>query len=161
MKFVGAVLIIAAFFLTGFSKNRKLYARCILWSNFIEGLGILESEICFSGTELKKAFKRTGSICEAKVFSLAAEELNKYGIDKAWENAVEKSDVNIKDRTIMLKLSSKIGKTDIKGQQKHIEYICSLADAARISAEKEYNEKGRLLCRGSVLLGLLVAVILM
>lgn len=161
MKLLGAVLVVGAFSIGGFSMNRKLYARCVMWGKFIEGMGILESEIGFAGTELKEALKRAGNICGAQVFKTASDILEEYGINKAWERAVKETVSKEEDRSIMLQLSSKIGKTDAAGQVKHIEYMISIAERAKAAADTEYKDKGKLLCRGGVLLGLLAAAVLM
>ena len=160
MRIFGAIMILCAFTAGGFLKSAQMRRRCMFWERFITGLEILKAEIGYNGSDLKKAFTAASDVSGLKVFEYAAQKILESGIDTAWAEAVREIEVKEEDRKLLLLLSSKLGKTDVEGQLKHINYIYALASEAKASAEKVYEEKGALFRRGGILIGIFSVLVL-
>lgn len=158
MRLIGAVLVFTAFAWCGFKISQALKFRCDFLERFITALEILKTEIAFSGADLKTAFENAARISGADIFSCAALYIEKEGIASAWKKAVHQAAVS--DKELILLLSSKLGKTDAKGQIRHIEYVSGLVSEARKEAVKKYEGTGSLCRRGGVLLGIFAVLIL-
>ncbi len=159
-KLFGAAMIFAAFTFGGCSVSNSMRTRCLFWESFITALEILKAEISFSGTDLKKAFFNAARLSGQELFSEAAKNIETVGLDEAWKSAVDKFALKANDKGTLLLLSSKLGKTDASGQEKHINYILKLAEEIKAEAYKAYEHKGALFRRGGVLAGIFAVLIL-
>lgn len=160
MKLIGAVLIFSACTWCGFKVSQSLKNRCVFLERFITALEILKTEIAFSGADLKTAFENAARISGASIFSQAALYIEKEGINMAWKRAVEQVAISDADRRLIMLLSSRLGKTDAKGQVRHIEYVSGLVSEAKREAVSRYEGTGGLYRRGGVLLGMFAVLIL-
>lgn len=160
MRILGAAMILCAFTAGGFWISAEMRRRCTFWERFITALEMLKAEIGYNGSDLKKAFEAAAGVSCLKLFECAANKLFALGIDAAWAEAVRESGVNEEDMKLLLLLSSRLGKTDVEGQLKHIAYISALAIEAKTAAEKAYAEKGALFRRSGVLIGIFAVLIL-
>lgn len=161
MKILGALMIVCAFCFCGFGICTVMKKRCNFWERFITALELLKAEIGFSGANLKDAFINAGNVSGERLFSDAADEIESLGIEQAWKNAVQKRMFLKKDEQTILLLSSKLGKTDVSGQLRHIEYIYKLAENLKQSADSNYKHKGSLLGRGCILIGVMAVLMLL
>ncbi|MDO5398094.1 MAG: stage III sporulation protein AB [bacterium] len=160
MRVFGAAMILCAFTAGGFLISVEMRRRCTFWERFITALEMLKAEIGYNGSDLKKAFAAASEVSGLKLFERAADRLSELGIDAAWAEAVREGGANTEDMKLLLLLSSRLGKTDVDGQLKHIEYISSLAEETRAKAENIYMEKGALFRRGGILVGIFVVLVL-
>lgn len=160
MKITGAILVFAAFAWCGAALSMKMKKRCDFLESFITALQILETEISFLSAELKEAFEKAAQIGCADVFLYTAKNIEKLGIDRSWAEALDKAPINGEDKKILLLLAAKLGKTDTKGQIKHIKYVAGMANELKKKAEKDYETKGGLCRKGGALLGVFAVIML-
>lgn len=148
----------------GIMRSNEMKNRCVMLERLISAFEMLETEIRFNRTEIKKAFLNTEKALPMYGFlKTAAENMDKLGIKKAWENAADKclrslSDV---DRNAVKILSSKLGMTDAEGQIKQLEYVKNILKHQAGEAEKEYKRLGRLYRSGGVLAGAFIVLVLL
>lgn len=145
LKLIGAVMIIAVCAYIGFAAGEEAKHRQRLLEETASALELLKSEICFSDTELKKAFINIDRVTDTEgIFARAAERIEEEGISRAWNRAVESAGLDEEDEHVLKLLSSKIGKTDSEGQRRHIEYTASLLRERARDAKEIYEKNGKI-----------------
>ncbi len=161
VKLLGAVMVGAACGYFGFKMSFSLKTRAKSLSDIASSLEMLESEINFSASKLKKAFKR---IDRNGLFALAADNMEKEGVRAAWRSAVRELGTKLclaeADSDILLMLGENIGRTDADDQIKNIKYIKSMISRQEESARGEYERLGKTYRSGGILTGLMIVIIL-
>ncbi len=160
MRLIGAVLIFAAIAWCGMRASLALKQRREFLEGFITALELLKSEIAFSVSDLKSAFENVAGISGARIFMLLAEYVEGEGINSACEKAVEISRLTGEEAQLISLLASKLGKTDVQGQLRHIEYVAGIANELRKKALQNYEKSGVLYRRGAILIGIFAVLLL-
>lgn len=161
VKLLGAVMVGAACGYFGFKMSFSLKKRAKSLSDIASSLEMLESEISFSASKLKKAFFR---IDRNGLFTLAAGNMENDGIRAAWSGAVKEMRTKLclaeADSEILLMLGENIGRTDADDQIKNIKYIKSMISRQEECARNEYEKFGKMYRSGGILTGLMIVIIL-
>ena len=163
VKLIGAVMIFIACAYFGIRKSTELKGRCTSLRNLETAMGYLETEISFSANNLKRAFENINKSTDTRsLFGDAAKMIEEFGIKKAWGYAVMKNTMPIlnSDKELLLMLGTKLGKTDMQNQLKHIGYIKTLLNAQGTVAENEYARLGKIYRSGGVLVGLFIILVI-
>lgn len=165
IKITGAVLIISAGTIYGFSRAEKLAKRERTLISIKTALGLLESEIVFTSHHLKQAFLHINSICNCDNFFLyIAENIENLGIAKAWCMSVDhkKNDLCItdSDADILKILASELGRSDREHQIKNINHVSSLLSQAAQDAHNEYKKSAKFYRSMGILGGIFIVLLL-
>lgn len=164
MKFIGAVMVFIVCAYCGFSLSDRLKKRQMYLSNIITALNLLETEISFGGSRLKRAFIRLDGASETcGLFKTAADRTETLGIKKAWREAVEEKQDELRltnaDTETLMSLGERLGMTDTENQVKNIRYVKNRLEAQLTAAQTEYKSMGRVLRSGGILAGLFLVLI--
>lgn len=165
LKTVGAVIIFCVCTYAGIYKGDRLKKRCVYLRNIQTALNILETEIAFGGSRLKRAFEILNDAADTcGLFKAAAENLEEQGIRYAWKKAVEEKRTKMclsdTDIQVMEVFGEKLGMTDTENQIKNIKYVRELLASEQKKAEGDYEQLGRIYRSGGVLGGLFLILIL-
>lgn len=164
MKLIGAAMIFIACAYCGFSLSDRLKKRQMYLGNMITALNLLETEISFGGSRLKRAFIRLDTAADTRgLFKTAADKTETLGIKKAWSEAVtEKQDelcFSDADAEVLTSFGERLGMTDTENQVKNIRYVKNRLEAQLAAAQTEYKSMGRVLRSGGILSGLFLVLI--
>lgn len=165
LKIIGAVIILTVCAYAGFYFADRLKKRCVYLRNINTALSLLETEISFGGSRLKKALKSVDRTADTRgLFEETAEGLEELGIKKAWHNTVLKKRAELcltdSDAEALAALGARLGMTDTENQIKNIRYVKEMLNAQQKEAEGEYERLGRLYRGGGALAGLFLILIL-
>ena len=165
IKIFGAILIITAGSVYGFSRAEKLAKRERSLIALKTAFRILESEISFTSSHLKHAFLHIHNIMKCgKLFELAAMNIELTGISSAWCEAVEKEKKALcltdKDAEILKTLASELGHSDREHQTKNINHVSALLSQAIEDAHNEYTTSAKLYRNMGILGGIFIVLIL-
>lgn len=166
---IGGVLVVVCTAI-GIQTGNIYTARRKLISQLLYALAVLDGEIAYSMTPLKRAF---GHICEtcsgptAQLFGACAEEMGtgKQPFRELWTQQVEqlqrRAPLMEEEAEILLELGNNLGRNDQENQQKALEqarmHLLQLEGEAR-EAEKKYTVLHRSL---GLIGGLFLAVMLL
>jgi len=169
IKFIGAVILISATSLIGFSLANDCSKRPRALRELQSLLQMLENEISYLSNLLLEAFNRIyeGTNSDTAIlFREAAKNLGTNGItaDEAWEKSIEenyaKLSLNKEDKTILVTFGKMLGNSDLEGQLNNIKLMSSQlklqelkAEGMRLKNEKMYRSLG-------VLSGLAITIVL-
>ncbi len=161
VKLIGAVMTGAACGYFGFRASYDMKKRAESLSDIEVSLELLEGEIAFTQSELKKAFERAD---RNGLLRAAGENIEKLGVKKAWSEAVNEYRPRLcltrADADALLLLGERLGRTDTDDQIKHIKYIKTLIKGQADAAREEYERLGRLYRSGGLLTGIMLVIIL-
>lgn len=171
LKLIGAAVILFSSSMVGWQLGRYYAYRPLDIRTFIIALQMLETEIVYGSTPLKRAFLRIGSRMRAdigKLFLTAADLMAQeeaLDTNECWRQAMEKHSPHTAlrkpEKDILLNLGMVLGSSDRRDQQKHlrlaITHLSGLEEEARHDKEryeKMYKSLG-FLC------GLLVVILML
>lgn len=161
VKLIGAVMTGFACGYFGFRMRLNLKQRADSLAEILTSLEMLESEINFSLSRLKKAFER---VDRNGLFKRAAEEMETMNAGNAWKNAVYKMRdtlcIKEADCEALCTLSPSLGRTDVGEQIKSIRYVKELTRQQYTGAKADYERLGKLCSSGGILAGITVVIIL-
>ena len=165
IRFIGALMIIAAATFTGAYMNSRLHKRVKYLDSFSAALEYLKAHICFSDFEMEKALMLTDGISDTGgVFRETAESMKADGLKKAWKRAVyinaDKMCLKPSDADALASLGERLGLTDAEDQKKNIENVLVSLAVCRAEAKAEYEKNGRLYRSCGVLCGALAVLLL-
>lgn len=164
MKLIGAAMVFIVCAYCGFSLSDHLKKRQTYLGNIITALNLLETEISFGGSRLKRAFTRLDEAADTRgLFKTAADRTETLGIKKAWREAVtEKQDelrLSDTDAEVLMSLGERLGMTDTENQVKNIRYVKNRLEGQLTAARSEYGSMGKVLRSGGILAGLFLVLI--
>lgn len=165
MKIIGAAMILGVCAYSGFRFADRLKKRYVYLRNILTALNLLETEISFGGSRLKKAFESVDKAADTKgLFKTASENLEQLGIKRAWREAVKEKKEELcltdGDSEALTALGARLGMTDTENQMKNIRYVKEMLAAKQAEAEGEYERQGRLYRSGGILAGLFLIFLL-
>lgn len=169
IKLIGAVVLISATSLIGFSLASDCSKRPRALRELQSLLQMLENEISYLSNLLSEAFSRIyeGTNCETAIFFRgAAENLSTNGVtaDVAWEKSIEenyaKLSLNKEDKAILLTFGKMLGNSDLEGQLNNIKLISSQLKLQELKAEKMRQKNEKMYRSLGVLSGLAITIIL-
>ncbi len=170
LKLIGALLIISATGLAGWSVAREYARRPVELKQFITALQMLETEIIYAATPLPEAFGKIAEQLEpqaASFFRQAAGELaSRQGCSarEAWHRALDsyaaRSALARGDLSILRGLGGNIGISDRDDQVKHLRLAAEQLKAACAAAESLADKNVKLWHYLGLLGGLLVVLAL-
>ena len=148
LKYVMLLFLFLLASLLGMILSKKYTYRLQELCDMQNALNILKNKIKFTYEPLNEIFEyiSKNSIKNiSNIFKTASEKMKENTASKAWEEAVEKSDNNLKedDKKVIKMLSKLLGITDVDGQISQIEitenFLKNQIQDAEI--EKQKNEK--------------------
>lgn len=163
IKFAGAVFIILSASYIGFHHAEILRRRLMYLRNIKTSLDMLESEISFSQNILSRVFTRIDGISGTNgLFLKAAEKMSVLGIKKAWCEAVDNTDMCLKerDKEALYIFGEGLGMSDRDNQIKNIKHTKEVINSLINEANDEYEKNAKLYRSAGFLTGLFFAVIL-
>ncbi len=165
MKVIGAVMIFCACAFMGFTLSDRLKKRRLYLNNMCQALNLLETEISFGASRLKRAFVKINSAADTRgLFKSVSESMEEKGIKRAWREAAEAKKAELcfngEDTEALLTLGERLGMTDTGDQVKNIAYTRRRLEGCLAAAEREYETMGRLYRNGGILIGLFLVLLL-
>ena len=165
IKLSGSVVVICMCVLIGYCYTAKLKRRIEFLECFNHDIIMLKSRIS-EREKLSMAFKYVSYFSSfEKLWITWTENLEAAGIRKAFEISLSKyrDELNLTKTDIktMLMLTSGLGKTDIKSQKEHIDYVFGMINMLCENARSEYESNCKLYRSGSVLAGILLVILLL
>jgi len=169
IKFLGAIVLIAATSFIGFSLASDCSKRPRALRELQALLQMLENEISYLSNLLSDAFNRIyeGSNSETAIlFSEAAKNLGTNGVtaDVAWEKAIEenyaKLSLNKEDKAILVTFGKMLGNSELEGQINNIRLITSQLKLQELKAEEMRLKNEKMYKSLGVLSGLTITIIL-
>ena len=161
LRIIGAVMIVSAGSMIGFLKSEALKKRTESIEKIISGLNLLETDICYSETDLSGALFSIGENHKIGMFKTIAKNLSKDGIKAAIGTALGEEEFLLeRDKAPLRALGDNLGMTDSLTQSQAIKRaVLSLLEGKK-NAQDEYKRLGRLYRSCGVLGGILGAIIL-
>ena len=165
IRFIGAIMIIAASTIAGAYMNMRLRRRVRYLDEFSAALEYLKTHICFSDFEMEKALRLTDEVSDTGgVFRAAAESMKADGLKNAWKRSVyknaDKMGLKVSDASALAALGERLGLTDAEDQKRNIENVLVLLSVCRATAQREYEKNGRLYRSCGALCGALAVLLL-
>lgn len=161
MKFLGALMIIAAASFCGIKKSRELKQRVKCLDNIIGALGLLKTEISFSQEHIREALIKADRYFDTNGIFTQCAKNSDDGIGISWEKAVEGAyRLSKEDKSVLKRLGARLGITDVTDQKENIIYVTELLKENRRLADEICEKYSRLYSAGGVLIGAAIAVLL-
>lgn len=144
LKFVGAILLIAAGALAGYMESRKLSMRVKRLEAFFRFLSAAKTEIRYAALPLEDVLKRHGG--EVFCFPRESEGTEEWvdGWKKSAAQGKYQDGFAEKDREMLKNFCAGFGSSDTQGQTAHLELYENLAASALEEAERERAAKSKL-----------------
>lgn len=163
LKLSGAVLIITAFGLWGFSKSEKLKNRNESLLRIISSLSLLENEVSYAQKSMRDALFTIGALVNMPLFTAVSENIGNLAMQEVFSGALSKCNMNLSnnDKQMLLEFSQNLGSLDCASQIKSILHTKELLQTAQNEAYEEYKKYSRLYRSTGVLLGVLFSLILL
>lgn len=162
-KLCGAILIISAFSLWGFSKSEKLKTRSESLLHIISALTLLENEISYAQKSMRDALLQIGTLTNIPFFTAVSENIGTSDMQEVFSLALSKCNMNLSksDNQMILEFSQNLGDLDCASQIKSILHTKELCKIAQGEAYEEYKKYSRLYRSTGFLLGVLFSLILL
>lgn len=163
LKLTGAVLIISAFGLWGFSKSEKLKKRNESLLNIISALAILENEVSYAQKSMRDALLQIGTLTNIPLFTAVSKNIGTSDMQEVFSSALSSCNMNLSkgDNQTLLEFSQNLGGLDCVSQIKSILHTKELLKMAQNEAYDEYKKYSRLYRSTGILLGVLFSLILL
>lgn len=163
LKLAGAVLIIFAFGLWGFSKSERLKNRNEDLLRIISALSLLENEISYAQKSIKDALFSIGTLTNMPFFTAVSENIGVSDMRKAFSSAISECNMSLSkaDSQMLLEFSQNLGNLDCASQVKSILHTKELFKMAQSGAYEEYKKYSRMYRSTGILLGVLFSLILL
>lgn len=160
---MGALLLIFAGTLLGYTESHKLSVRVEHLESFLRFLSAAKTEIRYSAVPVVQVIERHGS--ELHFLKECVKRCNDgEGFSQAWKNAVlgnKKSDgFAAHDAELLLSFGEGFGTSDTDGQLSHMELYSGLFRSNLKSAREDRNRKSKLYLTLGVFAGLSSALLL-
>lgn len=169
IKFIGAIVLISATSLIGFSLANDCSKRPRALRELQSLLQMLENEISYLSNLLSEAFNRIyeGTNSDTAIlFREAAKNLGINGVtaDVAWEKSINenyaKLSLNKEDKDILLTFGNMLGNSDLEGQLNNIRLMSSQLKLQELKAEDMRQKNEKMYSSLGVLSGLAITIIL-
>ena len=162
-KLAGAVLIISAFGLWGFSKSEKLKTRNESLLNIISALALLENEISYAQKSMRDALLQIGTLTNIPLFTAVSKNIGTSDMQEVFSSALSNCNMSLSksDNQTLLEFSQSLGGLDCVSQIKSILHTKELLKMAQNEAYEEYKKYSRLYRSTGILLGVLFSLILL
>lgn len=166
---IAVPLIIGTTTLIGYTYSNRLQRRSITIRQIINGLQILESEIIFGRTPLQDAFYKISKQIPHPanlLFKETAELVQVHSdIRIALENALANLDhilpMEVEEKSVVLQLSTSLGKFDADSQQLHIRNAIINLERIHLEATDNFTKYGKMARYLGMLSGLLIVILLL
>lgn len=148
--------------------SKKYRNRVNELKNFKEVFNILESKIKFTYEPLGDIFEEISNLFYKNsinsIFIDAKKNMNKLGLKKSWDNAINNNiknlSLNNEDLNIIKNLGNMLGKTDVAGQLNEINLSMSFLDTQIAMAEEECKKNEKMYRTLGTIFGLAIIIIL-
>lgn len=165
IKYFILFLILVSTTLIGKFLSKKYVYRLDELEDIKNALNILKTKIKFTYEPIPEVFEEISKNVNKNVgniFILAKEEMKDKTASEAWEEAVEKTECNLKkeDKKIIKTLSKLLGQTDVEGQISQIEITEEFLEGQIKEADEERKKNEKLYTRLGTVLGLTIVIIL-
>ncbi len=165
IKYFILFLILVLSTLIGKFLSKKYVYRLEELEDIKNAFNILKTKIKFTYEPIPEVFGEISKNVNkniGNIFSFAKEEMKEKPASEAWEEAVEKTECNLKkeDKKIIKTLSKLLGQTDIEGQISQIEITEEFLEGQIKEADEERRKNEKLYTRLGTVLGLAIVIIL-
>ena len=159
LKFIGAILLVAAGSLCGLLESRKLILRERRLEDFLSFLQVMTTEIRFSQAHLDEIIRRHGG--KFDFLKACAERLEEGAVFlSVWrEEASQATGFDAEDRRLLQDFGVGLGTTDINGQLAHCELYTDLFQVRLREARSQKEKKAKLYLLLGVFGGLAAALL--
>ena len=168
MGWIGGLLLIAAGTGMGWYMAARLRQRVTFLETCGRLLQALWQEMNYTARPMSDLWQRLAQSEAFAAFSLVqdtAQGLAQTDFAAAFSAAVDKAEgeglLTAENRNILLEFADGCGRTDLDGQQAHVEYYRTLLTAGEEEARRTYAEKGRVYRVLGCTAGIAVALLLM
>lgn len=168
MGWIGGLLLIAAGTGMGWYMAARLQQRVTFLETCGRLLQALWQEMSYTAQPMPDLWRRLAQSEAFAAFSLVrdtAQGLAQADFTTAFSAAVDKAQgeglLTAEHRGILLEFADGCGRTDMDGQQAHVEYYRNLLTAGEEKARRTYAEKGRVYRVLGFTAGVAVALLLM
>ena len=165
--FKGIVLcsIFLSSFYIGVLISKKYSNRVKELKEMKNALNMFETKIKFTYASLPEIFEEISNKIEnsvGEIFKKSVEKMNKLPAGKAWEEAIDEVNINLKkeDKIIIKGLGRLLGKTDIEGQISEIKLVNNFLDTQIRLAEEEKLKNEKMYKTLGGIVGLAIVIIL-
>ena len=145
VKIIGCILIVSSSFLIGYSKSKKLYLRRDFLKSFVVFLNSLSTNIRYDSADI---FTTVSMSARNNDLTYISKLENNKPFDKQWQEKISSLPntlaLNKSDKELLSEFGNELGKTDIDGQLKHIEFYKNLFDNQLLAAEEDIISKSKL-----------------
>ena len=165
IKYFMLFLILVLSTMIGKFLSKKYIYRLEELEDIKNAFNILKRKIKFTYEPIPEIFEEISENVSkniGEIFKKAKDEMKSKTASDAWENAVEKSECNLKkeDKNIIKTLSKLLGQTDVEGQISQIEITEEFLEGQIKEAEEEKRKNEKLYIRLGTVLGLTIVIIL-
>ena len=142
LKWMGAILLLAACVTAGFAESRKLSVRVERLEGFLKFLSAAEAEIRYTASPVERILARQGGGLDFQPGCLRAMEQG-MNFQQAWE-ACAGMGWNKTDAALLRDFGQGFGATDLEGQLAHCGLYERLAGERLEEARRERDVKSKL-----------------
>ena len=169
IKIIGAVIVIIATAMIGYSYASKLEKRKRTLGDFASALTMLETEINFASNPLKYAFSAISRALDSTVgtfFSDLADSMDggRIGVKRLWDETlaiyVPVMSLTASDVEVISAFAMQLGMTDRESQLKNIAHTKTLLSAQISNAGDACNKNKKIYQSAGILSGCLIAILL-
>lgn len=165
IKYFILFIILVSSTLIGKFLSKKYVYRLEELEDMKNALNMLKAKIKFTYEPIPETFDEIAKNVNrniGNIFNLAKNEMERLSAGEAWEEAVEKTECNLKneDKKAIKSLSKLLGQTDIEGQISQIEITEEFINTQIREAEEEKRKNEKLYVRLGTVMGLAIVIIL-
>ena len=155
LKLCGAVMVLSAFVVLGFSKSLSLKSRCESISRVLYSLRIMENEISYGKISMDKVMDSI-----KKLGGITAEEVKGDNAGEWFLSALKGERLEKCDMEVLVAFSKTLGTTDIDSQQRSIKGTIKTLELMENDAKESFEKYGKMYRNIGFLTGMLAVILL-
>ncbi|MCD8026002.1 MAG: stage III sporulation protein AB [Clostridiales bacterium] len=145
-KIIGSCLVVGACFAAGCFFSKKLYNRRDFLKNFTVFLNSLSTHIRYESSDIFSLVSQSARESDLDYFVFSSYENRSFS--ELWNEKLESMPMSFgvekPDKKLLADFGKELGKTDVQGQEKHLELYKNIFSDRLSNAEEAIKQKSKL-----------------